>query len=120
MAGGETRVETINELKIWLEGEFKLIRSTQDTNADEMRTLRKVVHDLAGHVQVIMAQDVPGKIESLKNEVQKHDGDIATQGKELAGLKNTMRTAYVSVGIAGAVVGSIITLLLRAYEVLGG
>ncbi len=120
MSNGETRIETINELKIWLEGEFKLIRSTQATNAEEIRTLRKTVHDTNGAVQILMAIDIPGKLDVLKTEVQAHDAVIEELARDQSTLKTTMRAAYLAIGIAGAAVGAIVTMALRLYEVFGG
>lgn len=114
------RIETLNELRIWLEGEFKLVRSDQKNNAEEMRNLRKTVHDTNNHVSALLALDIPGKLEGLRDEVQSHDNAIDNLIKDQTSLKTTMRTAYIAVGIASAAVGAILTIALRLYEVFGG
>jgi hypothetical protein len=119
MADGETGINTINELKIWLEGEFKLIRSTQSTNAEELRTLRRTVHETNNHVSALLALNIPEKLDTLKNEVKAHDGVIEKLAMDQTALKTTMRAAYVAIGVAGAVFGAIATMVLRLYEVFG-
>lgn len=115
-----TRIETINELKIWLEGEFKLVSATQETNAGEMRTLRQTVHNTNSAVSLLTALDIPGKLESFRDEVKNHDSYIKKLADEQAALRLTMRIAYIAAGASGAAVGAVITVALRAYEVFGG
>lgn len=113
----EAKIDTINELKIWLEGEFKLIRSIQNNNAEEMRTLRKTVHDTNNAVAALTALDIPGKLEDMKEEVKAHDSVIDKLGTDQTSMKTTMRAAYVAIGIGGVALGSFLTLALRLFEV---
>lgn len=117
-----SRIETINELKIWLEGEFKLITQGQTTSREDIRQVRSRIHDISNELTALTALDIPGKIDSLKEGVSKHDNVIERIASEQTSLKATMRTAYVAIAIGGAAVGSIITVLLRFAETfrLGG
>lgn len=119
MGDSSSHIETLNELKIWLEGEFKLIRSTQDNNAEEIRTLRKTVHDTNNAVGGLVMLNIPGKLEDLKNEVQGHDSVIEKLANDHAALKTTMRAAYIAIGVSSALIGSLVTIALRIYEVIG-
>jgi hypothetical protein len=114
---GEANIDTLNELKIWLEGEFKLVRNIQETNAEEVRVLRKTVHETNNAVAALTALDIPGKLASLNTEVKSHDTVIETIVRDQSTLKTTMRAAYISIGIAGAVFGALATLVLRLFEV---
>jgi hypothetical protein len=117
--GDSTHIETLNELKIWLEGEFKLIRQTQSNNAEEIRTLRKTVHDTNNAVGVLTALDIPGKLTAIKDEISSHDAAIEKLATDQTAIKSTMRAAYLGIGMAGAVVGAVVTILLRVYEIVG-
>jgi len=112
-------IETLNELKIWLEGEFKLIRAAQSSNAEEIKTLRRTVHETNNHVAALMALDIPGKLTNMKDEISSHDAVIERLASDQTAIKSTMRAAYIATGIAGAVIGSVITIILRIYEVVG-
>lgn len=116
VSDGATRIETINELKIWLEGEFKLIKQGQETSRDDIKQVRTRLHDLSNHVSALTALDIPGKMDGLRTEVQKHDNIIEKIATEQTSLKATMRTAYLAIGIAGAAIGSIVTLVLKVAE----
>ena len=115
----EVKIETLNELKIWLEGEFKLIRSTQEGNAEELRTLRRTVHETNNAVAALTALDIPGKIQGMKDEISSHDAVIEKLATDQTAIKTTMRAAYLGIGLAGAVIGAVITVLLRVYELVG-
>lgn len=115
----DSPIETLNELKIWLEGEFKLIRATQSSNAEEIRTLRKTVHETNNAVAALTALNIPGKLQDLKDEVSSHDAVIEKLATDQTAIKSTMRAAYLATGVAGAVIGSVITILLRVYELVG-
>lgn len=118
--GEAIKIDTINELKIWLEGKFELIRATQTNNSDEIRTLRKTVHDTNNAVGALVILDIPGKLEGLKDEVKSHDAVIEKLVMEQAALKTTMRAAYVAIGIAGAVIGAVVSSALEFYQAFGG
>lgn len=115
----EAKIETLNELKIWLEGEFKLIRKTQDNNAEELRTLRRTVHETNNAVSALTALDIPGKLNAMKDEISSHDAVIEKLATDQTAIKSTMRAAYLATGVAGAVIGSVVTILLRVYELVG-
>jgi hypothetical protein len=115
----DVKIETLNELKIWLEGEFKLVRKTQDNNAEELRTLRKTVHDTNNAVSALSALDIPGKLQGLKDDISSHDAVIERLATDQTAMKSTMRAAYLGIGLAGAVIGSVITIILRVYELVG-
>ena len=112
-------IETLNELKIWLEGEFKLIRAAQSSNAEEIKTLRRTVHETNNHVAALMALDIPGKLTNMKDEISSHDAVIEKLATDQTAIKTTMRAAYLGIGLAGAVIGAVITVLLRVYELVG-
>lgn len=122
MSDGATRIETINELKIWLEGEFKLIAQGQQTSREDIRQVRSRLHDVSNAVAGLTALDIPGKLESMKVESTKQDGIIEKLTAEQTTLKTTIRVAYGAIAIAGVVVGAILTLALRVAEMfkLGG
>lgn len=107
------RVETINELNIWLDGQFKLVGAAQKNAADEIARIRDKVHETANHVSGLLLLNIPDKLQKLGDEVKAHDQAIDTMAKDVNSLRTTLRTVYVAVGVSGTVFGAIATLALQ-------
>lgn len=116
MSAEQPRVETINELNIWLDGQFKLIGAAQHAAAEEISRIRDKVHETANHVSGLMLLNIPDKLQTLATDVKAHDTAIESMGRDMASLKTVLRTAYISMGIAGTVFGALATLGLQMFQ----
>lgn len=107
------RVETINELNIWLDGQFKLVAAAQSTAAQEISRIRDTVHETANHVSGLLVLNIPDKLQLLVDDVKAHDAAIEKMAQDVVSLRTTLRTAYVTIGIAGTILGAIASMVLQ-------
>lgn len=108
MAGSDlVGIETIKELQIWLDGKFELIRQAQETSNAEVTKLRTTVHDISNKVAPLIMLDVPSIL-------KQHSSDLEKFEKYITGQK----AVYAAIGIAGAAVGTVLTIILEAWKVI--
>ena len=100
-------ITTLNELQIWLSGRFDLIGQTQDTLNSEVGKLRTTVHDISNKVSPLIMMDVPTVLKSHAGELEKFEKYITGQ-----------KAVYVAIGIAGAAIGTFLTIVLEAWKVI--
>lgn len=115
MAQSEPPVGTISELKIWIAGQFDLVKERQDTSRDDMLTVRRTVHELANTVSALTVLDIPGKLEKFANEIKEQDDAIKALARD--GLLNqsaisNVRAIYGTVGILLGAAGALIAKLI--------
>lgn len=110
------RVETINELNIWLDGQFKLVGAAQKAAADEIARIRDSVHETANHVAGLLVLNIPDKLQRLSDEVKAHDSSIDKMAEDFNSFKTAVRTAYAAIGIAGTVVGAITAFVVQFFR----
>src|SRR5438132_13926479 len=89
------KIETINELKIWLEGRFDLLSAAQKASADDLARVRTVVHETSQHVQVLLSLNIPAKFEAFTTNIKKHDEQIEELIREGVARKSSLATARI-------------------------
>lgn len=100
-------IETIKELQIWLDGQFALVRQAQDMSNAEVTKLRVTVHDISNKVAPLIMLDVPSVLKQHTTELEKFERYITGQ-----------KAVYAAIGIAGAAVGTVLTIILEAWKVI--
>lgn len=100
-------IETLKELQIWLAGEFALIRQAQDTSNTEVSKLRTTVHDISNKVQPLVMLDIPTTLKVHATELEKFEKYVTGQ-----------RAVYAAIGIAGAAIGTVLTIILEAWKII--
>ena len=109
-------IETINELKLWLEGRFDILNKVQDNNSEELKNVRKTVHEVANHVQVLISLNIPDKLDSLSAQIKKHEAELEELNRDNVARKSAVAAIKAAYSIGGAVIGSIITLAFELYQ----
>lgn len=113
MAEGDPAVGTINELKIWIAGQFDLVRQAQTTSGEDLRNVRKSVHDLSNTVAGLTALDIPGKLEKYANEIKEQDAAIRKLAEDGILNKSAIASVKAIYGISGILLGATGALLAR-------
>lgn len=114
-----THVDTINELKIWLEGRFELIAASHKSMYDDMHKVRERLHEISNHVTTIISLNVPGKLDELKNTDVEHNTRLDKLEHDGIARRSTLAAIKASYTIAGAAIGSMLTLVLEFYRAFG-
>lgn len=113
-----SKVETLNELKIWLDGKFDLVAQSQKAAGEDIVTLRRTLHDVSNSVAALTILDIPRKFSDLAKSVVKHDDDLAAIVKENAAKAAALRFLKSLYFIGGGLLGAIIGISLEVYKVL--
>lgn len=113
-----SKVETLNELKIWLDGKFDLVAQTQKTASDDITILRRTVHDVSNAVGALTILDIPKKFSDLAKSVVKHDSDLAVIIKENAAKAAALKLLKSLYFVGGGLLGAFIGISLEVYKVL--
>ncbi len=106
------RIENINELQIWLDGQFKLVAQSQTTTNEEVNKLRDRVHDIANHVGKLNALNIEQRFKDFGKILENHDGEIEKVNKDAFARKAVL----AATGIAGGAIGAVSTILLELYK----
>ena len=107
-------LDNINELRIWLEGKFKLVEQAQSISSEDLRNVRGRVHDLSNEVAKIVALDLSSKFEALKD----HDEKLETLRNEASTAKGAIQAIKAAYGIGGTLLGAIIATALELAKVI--
>lgn len=97
---------TNGELKIWIEGQFELVRERQEFTNGELRTVRQRIHDLSNDV--------------AKN-FSSHDKEIDALDTEVTGLKTwkaSLAAVKAAYGVGGAFIGGSVAIVLDILKVI--
>jgi hypothetical protein len=107
------KVENIGELQIWIEGQFALVRQTQNTTSEDIKAVRNRVHDLSNEVQKLLALDLEGKMRKLEETDDLRAQQISkltAEQSERRGALAVLKALYTTCGLIG---GSVVTLVLQ-------
>ncbi len=112
-------VETLAELQIWIEGKFALVMQAQDSAEKDLTTVRRTVHDLAGHMQVLLALNLPEKLVKLEEADKNLEAEVKRFSAESAERKGVIAALKALWGVSGVVLGFIGALAFQFYKVAG-
>lgn len=96
----------IGELKIWIEGQFDLVKERQEFTNGELKTVRQRIHDLSNDVAKNFA---------------KHDIDIGGIETDVTSLKTwraSLSAVKAAYGVGGAFLGSATVIVLDLLKVI--
>jgi archaellum component FlaC len=107
-------IDTINELKLWIEGKFELVNQQNVQFGDDIRTIRTRLHDLSNDVAKLNAIDFLG----LNKRIEEHDSELEGFTKEAAERKGAIAALKATYAIGGAIVGAASSAVLFFSRVL--
>jgi hypothetical protein len=114
-AMAKENIETINELKIWIEGRFDLVAQSQHTTEENMKVVRQRVHDLSGDIAKIAAMDFA----NIQKTLEEHDAKIEGFSRAAYERKGAIAALRATYAVGGALVGlaaSVIFDLARFFH----
>lgn len=111
---GEPTIDSINELRIWLEGEFKVIALSHKTANENLTLVRQRVHDLAQEVTKVVALNLEDKFKLLGE----HDAALDKLGDEALAARSAFTAVKAAYATAGAVFGGAATLVLAVSKII--
>lgn len=113
-------VETLSELQIWIEGKFELIAQAQNNAHNDLTNIRRTVHDLANELTKVTALNLPEKIAKLEESDRAHEANIKNFTIEVAERRSAMATLKVVYVMGGALIGGVVALAFKFYEMFQG
>jgi hypothetical protein len=109
------KIETINELRIWLDGKFNLLSQAQKASAEDLIRVRSTLHDLSNQVQVLVSLNIPSKFETFTENFKKHDTQIEGLIRDGIARKSSLATARLLFITIGGIMGTMATLLIQVW-----
>lgn len=111
---GKQTIETLNELKIWIEGQFQLASEARQRLETDVTLIRTRQHELSNEITKIGASFHNLGFAALKELVSKHDVELEKFSDERLERKGAIRAIKATWAIGGASVGVVSTVLAFA------
>lgn len=97
-----------------MSGKINLIAQSVETNKEDMRSVRQRVHDLSNDVQRLLALNLQGTIDGLKNDQKDIEMRVVVLERDLHERRGAVNMAKVVYGIGGTTIGAAAVALLKS------